>query len=331
MESTVPVVRPALLSWSMIVVTAMSVGSEQSRTALVVAVVDRVRRDAVPRRPDAGHHHHVVRDGLHHRQRPRRGVPGPSIAQRLEVGHVVDLAGPAAVDHEHVGALAHVRRGRQASPWRVENSSVAPEAPATLSTVRRSATVASNVAAFSSWHISRPPFVDAAVDLVDHLAARRGGPRLGAADAGRLVGAVADDEPVHLHSLRGDVEDREAVVVEVEVLQVRVVRLERSPRRRCSSYAGRAGDVLEVAGGHRGADELDADRVPRPGVGRLVGRQVARPAGVDVAGDEDGVGDAVVAQVLEQLPAVVGVAVPLVDVVRHALRWQQARRCRSPA
>ena len=40
-------------------------------------------------------------------------------------------------------------------------------------------------------------------------------------EVGRLVGAVADDEPVHLGSLRGDVEDREAVVVEVEVLDVR--------------------------------------------------------------------------------------------------------------
>src|SRR6185312_400688 len=100
---------------------------------------------------------------------------------------------------------------------------------------------------------------------------------------------------------------------EVQVLDVRVVGLEDLFDGDAGRTTRRAGDVLEVVGGHRRGDELHADRVPRAGVRRLVGRQVAGPAGVDVAGDEHGVGDPVVAQVLEDLATVVGVAVPLVD------------------
>ena len=54
-------------------------------------------------------------------------------------------------------------------------------------------------------------------------------------------------------------------------------------------------------------------------VRRRVVRQLGGPAGVDVAGDEQRVLDLVVADVLEDLAAVVGVAVPLVDVVGDAV------------
>ena len=67
-------------------------------------------------------------------------VPPP---QLLEVRHLVDLAGPTAVDHEHVGPLLRGDSGDAGAGPCEENSSVAPEAPPTFSTVRRSATVVS--------------------------------------------------------------------------------------------------------------------------------------------------------------------------------------------
>ena len=82
------------------------------------AVVDRVRRHAAAVRPHPGHHHHVVRDGLHDRQRAGPRVVLAAVTQRLHGRHqaAADLVGPAAVEHQHVAALAargHRRRGRR--------------------------------------------------------------------------------------------------------------------------------------------------------------------------------------------------------------------------
>ncbi len=101
-----------------------------------------------------------------------------------------------------------------------------------------------------------------------------------------------------------------------------VRRLDRllDPHRR--GARGCPEDVLEVVAGHRRADELGADgRAERVGAG--VRRQVAGPRRVDVAGQEDRVGDVLVGEVLEHLPTLDRVAVPLVGVVLHALRGQQ--------
>ena len=75
---------------------------------LLVAVVDGVGRHAAAVGPHAGHHHHVVGDGLHDGHRPGAREVRAVVTQQRQVRRPVrgDLAGPAAVDDEHVDALA---------------------------------------------------------------------------------------------------------------------------------------------------------------------------------------------------------------------------------
>ena len=223
----------------MTVVVRMSVGRSRSRTSPCGAVVDRVGRHAAAVRSHPGHHHHVVGDGLHHRQRAgarvvrarRHAAPARSASGRCRSRRAGSRRPPARSTRLRARAPSPARSSRE------ENSTVAPPAPSTLRKVRRPVPSAAGLADRVGPHIRHPP------------ACRRGGrfwlpavggPRRGPGEPGALVGAVADDEPVHLGPRRGDVEDREAVVVEVEVLDVPVVGLDRrldgdarGPRRAC--------------------------------------------------------------------------------------------------
>ena len=279
----------------------------------VGAVVDAVGRYAVPGRPAAGHHHHVVGDGLHHRQRTGSGVPRAAVAQRLEVGHLVDLAGTAAVDDDHVGTLrrggrvcgagrAREREGRAGDTGDLEHRTtvgahLADGLVITPPARRR-----------SGWSGCRPwwPTTDVQVMPV-FLSARS--PMTNQSICARFAVMSRIENPWSSKSM---------------YLMCGLLALSVSSTATLVVCGGVPVMSLEVVRGHRGADELDAHRVARPGVRRLVGRQVAGPPRVDVAGDEERVGHAVVPQVLEDLAAVVGVAVPLVDVVGHALGRQQS-------
>ena len=192
-DSTVPVVRPGRRSRSSSVGKRRSVGRSRSRTTPSRAVEHRVGRHAGPVRPHPGHHHHVVRDGLHHRQRPGRREPGPVGPQRVQPRHEQrrDLVGPGAVDDEHVDPQP--AGGRAAD---------APRAPTTATTAAPPAASGRNRRRSSGSrraHASRP-------------GARLGDPRRPGrhpegrrADRGRAAGSVRSmsDEPVHLRAAAG--------------------------------------------------------------------------------------------------------------------------------
>ena len=77
-----------------------------------LAVVDGVGRDVVPVGTHPGHHHHVVRDGLHDRHRLGARVVEAARAQSRQGGRELggDLTGLAAVHDQ--------RRRRGGDPWR---------------------------------------------------------------------------------------------------------------------------------------------------------------------------------------------------------------------
>ena len=213
----------------MTVLTLMSVARSMSRTSPSVAVVDRVGGHAGPVRADAGHHHHVVGDGLHHGHRGRPREPVAAVAQRHQVGRqaLVDLVGTAAVDDQDVGAalrearLALLRRGRatgrpRSRAGRRRTGGAEHRAPTGRDLGEALGERAVRPRRRWSSHIRSPPARRPRAAAGAGVRGHR--PRPG--DRGVLVGAVADDEPVHLGALAGDVEDREAVVVEVEVLDV---------------------------------------------------------------------------------------------------------------
>ena len=162
-----------------------------------------------------------------------------------------------------------------------------------------------------------PPLSAPALRPLDPLGAREGA--VGAADqaVGRVrVGLVGDGVVVHLRALGGHVQHAVAVGVQVEPLHVAVGGPEQRPRRPARRCRRHVQEVVEVVGGHRGDHELGGRR-RRQRVGRGLHRDVVGPRHVDVAGEEDGVADGLVAQVGEQLAPVGGVAVPLVGVDRR--------------
>ena len=283
-------------------------------------VVDRVRRDAAAVRPHPGHHHHVVGDGLHDRQRAGAREVLPAVAQRLHGRHqaAADLVRPAAVEHQHV-ARACAAPPSPARSSRSENSTVAPPAPSTLRKVRRSVPAGcSGLAPTASGpHIRHPPACRPGAASGSRSRRRRTRSR-------RSRCALSARSPITNQSIW----TRAGVMSSTEKpwssklryftcrLFALIVVLDgdaRGPRRA-------AGDVLQVVGRDRAAHELHAGAVAGRGVGAGVVRQLAGPAGVDVAGEEHRVAHARVADVREDLAAVVGVAVPLVGVVGAARR-----------
>ena len=110
------------------------------------------------------------------------------------------------------------------------------------------------------------------------------------------------------------------MVVEVGLVDPRVDALQRVDDRRVGvrvlvvalddhAAAGRQVGLAEALRGDRAADELDRDRV----AGARGGAHVAGDERVDVAGDEDDVLDLLVADVGQQLLALLRVALPAVE------------------
>ena len=209
------------------------------------AVVDRVRRDAAAIGPHPGHHHHVVGDGLHHRQRRGARVVQPALAQRHQVRHqpAVDLVGPAAVDDQHVGALPGPRprgvdRGAEARGG-AETPGRTPPPPAPYADRRAAPRARGRTApraAGSAGQASRrpSPTTHRARDATQPAGPGAGRPRRAPPRRGPSVVAGADDVPVHLRPRGGDVEHRVPVAVEVQVLDVPVVGLDRGLHQRRS-------------------------------------------------------------------------------------------------
>ncbi len=109
--------------------------------------------------------------------------------------------------------------------------------------------------------------------------------------------------------------------VHVQPLHMAVGGPDRGDAGQRDGVRGDVQEVVHVVGGDRGDHELGGDR-RRGRVGRGLHRHLVGPCHVDVAGQEDGVADAPVAQVRQQFAPVVGVAVPLVGVDRQALLGQ---------